>query len=323
MTATMLMLALAPLVLFLSGLALFGALMESRKARLDVEHRIDLVAPISVARPIGTVLSLPLTWVGKMGAQLRHIFALGSARQWGMHASNMTLLLIAFAAAMAVWFLVRMTLGLPYLFAVPLVAGAFLFAPRLWLGHQQNAAEKEFTDIFPDSIDMAVRMLRAGLPITVAIRSISQEASPPINMVFAMLNEQIEIGVPLDEALNAVGERIGLADFRFFIVAVSLQNTTGGNLASTLEILTDIMRKRRALRLKTKAATAEVRLSAYVLGAMPFFVVGVLLIVNPAYLMPLIKDPRGNIIVGIASFNLLVAFVSMRQMVRSVTASGS
>jgi tight adherence protein B len=146
---------------------------------------------------------------------------------------------------------------------------------------------------------------------------------PPINKVFSMLSKQIEMGVPLTGALTVIGERIGLSDFRFFTVAVSLQYATGGNLASTLATLADIMRKRRLVRLKAKAATAEVQLSAYVLGGLPVFVVAALLLINPSYLTPLLVDPRGHVIVGVAVFSLLLAFFFMRQMMRSVTARGS
>jgi tight adherence protein B len=319
---TMAMLALTLVFLSTSGMALFGAFMASRKARRGIERRVSLVIRIPQENLAKAPLSLPMAWMGRMGAGLRRLFTLDTPRQWGMHTNNATLLLIALTASMAVWLLTRMALGFSYWFVVPLVAGIFLFTPYAHLRHEQNKAEKQFMNAFPDSIDMVVRMLRAGLPITGAIRSISLEASPPVNLVFAMLNEQVEIGIPLDEALDAVGGRIGLPDFRFFAVAVSLQSATGGNLASTLEILTDIMRKRRMVRLKAQAATAEVRLSAYVLGALPFFVIGVLLIVNPSYLAPLVKDPRGNMIVGIALCSLLIAFVSMRQMMRSITTAG-
>jgi tight adherence protein B len=98
---------------------------------------------------------------------------------------------------------------------------------------------------------------------------------------------------------------------------VALQQTTGGNLAVTLETLSEIIRKRRAVRLKAKAATAEIRASAMVLGAIPFFIVGVLLVVSPGYLQPLITDPRGNIIIGAAVLGLVLAFVTMRTMMRS------
>ena len=320
---TMIMIAFALVFLMTSGAVLLGALMLSRKARREVEHRFSLVVRTPVERPAETALALPLSWIGRAETGLSHLFILGIPRRWAMHINSVTPFLIALGAAAAMWLLVRMAFGFSYWFVAPLVAAAFLLAPRMWLQRVQVKAEKNFMNVFPDAIDMVVRMLRAGLPITAAIRSISHEASPPVDMVFAMLNEQVEIGVPLDEALETVGSRIGLPDFRFFAVAVSLQSATGGNLASTLEILTDIMRKRRAVRLKAQAATAEVRLSAYVLGAMPFFVVCVLLVVNPSYLMPLVKDPRGNMIVAIASFSLLIAFFSMRQMMRSITAGRS
>ncbi|MEJ0062572.1 MAG: type II secretion system F family protein [Alphaproteobacteria bacterium] len=307
--------------LILGCIALFGAFMASRKARRVVEHRVNLVRKAPRENPAETVLALPLTWVGRIGLGLRRVFVMRIPRQWGMRTNNGALFLIALLASAAMWLLTHAVFGFPYAVVAPLAAGIFILAPRACLQHEQNQMEKKFTNIFPDSIDMIVRILRAGLPITAAIRSVSREAMPPVDMVFGMLNEQMEIGVSLEEALEVVGGRIGLPDFRFFAVAVSLQSATGGNLATTLEILTDIMRKRRAVRLKMQAATAEVRLSAYVLGAMPFFVVGVLLIVNPVYLAPLIKDPRGNMIVGVAALCLLTAFVSMRQMMRGITRS--
>lgn len=320
---TMVMLALTLVLLAISGAALLNALMISRKARRDIEIRVNLVARTPQASPIETILSLPLSWVERMSASFRQLFTFGIERRWGMSMSSLTLLLIALIASIAVWLLTHMALAFSTWLVAPLVVGAFLFAPRACLQREQKKSEKQFMNMFPDSIDMIVRMLRAGLPVTSAIRSVSHEAPPPINRVFGMLTEQVEIGIPLDEALNTIGKRVGLPDFRFFAVAVSLQNATGGNLASTLEILTDIMRKRRAVRLKAQAATAEVRLSAYVLGALPFFIVGALLIVNPIYLAPLVNDPRGNVIAGIAVSFLLIAFISMRQMMRSITTAGS
>jgi tight adherence protein B len=320
---TMFLIAFALVFLLTSGTALLGALMVSRKARRAVERRFNLVVRTPTESPRGTSLVPSSVWVRKAEESLSRLFILGISRRWAMHINSSKPILIAFGASAAVWLLVRVAFGFSYWFVAPLMASAFLLAPRLWLRHQQVKADKQFMSVFPDAIDMVVRMLRAGLPITSAIRSIGREASPPVDMVFAMLNEQVEIGIPLDVALEAVGKRIGLPDFRFFAVAVSLQSTTGGNLASTLEILTDIMRKRRAVRLKAQSATAEVRLSAYVLGALPFFVIAVLLISDPAYLIPLVQDPRGNIIVAVASLLLLIAFFSMRQMMRSITASGS
>ena len=158
--------------------------------------------------------------------------------------------------------------------------------------------------------------MRAGLPIGNAIRTVGQEANPPLNRAFAAIADQTDIGMPLDQAMQTTSAQIGNPDFRFFAVAVSLQQATGGNLAETLETLSHIIRKRRAVRLKARAATAEVRISAIVLGAVPFFVTGALLLVAPSYLDPLLKDPRGNIILGLAIFDLFLAGITMRAMIR-------
>ncbi len=123
--------------------------------------------------------------------------------------------------------------------------------------------------------------------------------------------------MPLDQAMAKTSEAVGNPDFRFFAVAVALQQSTGGNLAVTLETLSQIIRKRRAVRLKARAATAEVRISAIVLGAIPFFVTGALLFAAPTYLDPLFADPRGNIILGLAVLGLLLAGLTMRAMIRN------
>jgi len=189
--------------------------------------------------------------------------------------------------------------------------------PRILFAREQRKAENKFTDFFPDAVDMGVRMLRAGLPISTAIRTIGNEAPAPVDGVFRKIADQVKIGIPFEEALASTSMQVGLPDFRFFSVAVTLQRATGGNLASTLETLSDIMRKRRAVRLKAQATTAEVRVSAYILGALPFLVTGTLLLIQPGYLTPLVTDPRGKIILGLAAAMLTIGFFVMRFMMRS------
>jgi tight adherence protein B len=174
-------------------------------------------------------------------------------------------------------------------------------------------------DLFPDAVDTVARMVRAGLPITAAVRTVAIEASPPISTEFAVIADQLKIGVPIEDTLDESSAKIGLPDFRFFTVAVALQYATGGNLMQTLEILSDIIRKRRAARLKAKAATGEIRITAYTLGAIPMVTTGALLVIQPGYLVPLWTDPRGHFILAMAGVCLLAAFLSMRAMMRTVT----
>ena len=209
-------------------------------------------------------------------------------------------------------------LGLGPSLVVPLALAAFVGAPRLLLRREQAQAEAQFMTLFPDAVDMIVRMLRAGLPITAGIRAVGNEAAKPVSTVFMELTNQMAIGLEFDEALAVTSRQIGVADFDFFAAALTLQRATGGNLAATLEMLAQIIRRRRGARLKAQAATAEVRLSAIVLGAMPFIVTGLLLLLNPGYLSPLIADPRGKALIAVAIVLLLSGFVTMRRLMRSI-----
>jgi tight adherence protein B len=236
-----------------------------------------------------------------------------------MQAGALVLVPAAAISAGFAWFLLHTMLGVSPWLAAPGAVVASLLGPRALLIREQRGAEHQFTESFPDALDTSVRMLRAGLPITSSLRFISTSAAPPISTVFATIADQAEIGIPVEEVLDSSSRELGLADFRFFAVAVVLQRATGGNLSSTLEILSDIIRKRRAIRLKVKAATAEVRISAYVLGALPLLAIGGLLVVDPNYLTPLFADPRGQLILAVAAGTQLLAALSMRLMIRRVT----
>jgi tight adherence protein B len=309
-------------LLGLIGASLFVALGYFRRLRQEREARIALVTGSG-----GTVEDLATAhseqpesgWLAELASSVRHVFSFGLARNWGMRAAPVLLLGIALCGAASSWLLLRKGFHLS-LFAVgPVTLIMFFLLPRMWLKHEQNAADQKFVAVFPETIDMMIRMLRAGLPVTATIRAIGAEAAPPVNHVFAHIADQMEIGIPFEDALSIAGRDIGLPDFRFFAVSISLQRATGGNLTATLGILSEIMRKRRAMRQKGKAVTGEVRMSAYVLGAVPFFVIGAELVLSPRYLMPLFTDPRGNVIIGIAAVMMFAGFASIRMMLRSVT----
>ncbi len=316
------MVVFAPI--FLVGLLLIAAglvrhLIELRDARRELERRTALVAHVPLTHEEGRVQAGLTGYLTLVAGRFRRLFVFGLPRRWGMHAGPVMLLLAGLGGGGASWLLLHMLFHLPLWIAVPLTLAAFIAVPRHVLKRQQQAAEQIFLDLFPDALDMVMRMVRAGLPVMAAIRAVGTEAPAPVNAVFASLADQVDIGILFEEALNQAGERIGLADFRFFVVAVSLQHGTGGNIAATLETLAEILRKRRAARMQAKSTTAEVRMSAVVLGSLPFVVIGGLLVFSPAYLAPLVTDPRGNIIVGAAIVCLTLGFMTMRQMMRHAT----
>ena len=307
-------------LLLVSGLTLFAALAVTRESRRRLDHRVNLVtgtAEPEERQELGREFLLAL--LPAVENRIFRLFKLGIARQWGMQADGLMLIAVAIAASIAVWLLVHTALGFSDWIAVPAAIGGFVFTPRMLLLRRQRRTEQRFMILFPDAIDMVIRMLRAGLPITAATRTVANEAPEPVNLVFRSIADRVDIGIPFEEALASAGDTVGLPDFRFFSVAVALQRATGGNLAATLEILAEIIRKRRTVRLRAQASTAEVRMSAYILSSLPFLVMAILLLVSPGYLVPLITDPRGNMILGLVVLGLVLAHLSMRRMLRSVT----
>ena len=306
-------------LLLASWLALFAVAVAGRRSRQSMTRRAKLIV-MPTAKSVAA--SLPGAQARDAGPQvnrwLRRFFSVGLPRDWGMKSGGVRAVTIGFVASAGAWAVCGLALRLPLYVIIPIVCLAFLGIPRMLLKHEQAKAEHLLQDTFPDAVDMVVRMLRAGLPISSTVEAVAKEGPYPVADVFREIGDQIKIGIPINDALFAAGDRIGLADFRFFGVAVALQQSTGGNLAATLETLAEIMRKRRAMRLKGRATTGEARISAYILGGLPFLIIGILLLVDPAYLAPLIKDSRGNVIAGLALSGLVLGFTSMRRMMRQL-----
>ena len=193
--------------------------------------------------------------------------------------------------------------------------GLMIAAPRMLAKFERGRANARFVEAFPDAIDMIVRMVRAGLPASAAIQTVGKEASEPIGGVFREIANEAAIGVPLENILARRVEDIGLAEFRYFTVAVTLQRSTGGNLAETLDLLSDIIRRRRNMRLKARAMMSEVKASAWVLGALPFVIGSLLVIVNPGYVSILFTDPRGHVVLGAIVAFLTTAVLTMRWLI--------
>jgi tight adherence protein B len=318
----MLVYTLLPVLVLLTGAAIIAsAFVLTPSARAEIERRIRRIASRQSGKSAGASETDGENEDAAFNERVRRVFAFGAKYRWGMHVGGAALLLVSIVCGTAVWQFSMRVVGLPGWMSISAGALAAFLAPHALLVREQRRAEARFRDLFPDAIDTVVRMLRAGLPMTSAVRIVGTEAPAPINSVFTMISDQVKIGIPVEQALDSSSKRIGLSDFRFFAVAVLLQYSAGGNIAATLDMLSGIMRKRRAVRQKAQSATAEIRLTGYVLGALPLLTIGGLMVVQPGYLKPLFIDPRGHFILAMAAGGLLMSFLSMRQMMRSVTTS--
>ncbi|NKB22121.1 MAG: pilus assembly protein TadB [Alphaproteobacteria bacterium] len=196
--------------------------------------------------------------------------------------------------------------GLSAALALPHGMVNFLIARRL----------KAFTAEFPEAIDLIVRGLKSGLPVPASILSVSQEIRDPVGCEFASVSDRLGIGQSLEEALHLVAARVPTAEFRFFVTSLAVQRETGGNLAETLENLSDVLRKRRQMKMKVKAMSSEAKASALILGSLPFLMFAIMFVLNPEYVMQLFSDARGLLMIGAGFGSLGVGVLVMAKMVR-------
>lgn len=199
--------------------------------------------------------------------------------------------------------------GLPVLLAllVGVAVGAGL--PHMLVGFFITQRVAKFTQKFPDAIELLVRGLRSGLPITETMGVVGSEVEGPVGEEFRAINDKMKIGRTLDQALQETAERLGTPEFQFFVITIAIQRETGGNLAETLANLAEVLRKRAQMKLKIKAMSSESKASAYIIGALPFIVFGMIWFINGSYMQNFFSDPRlmvagggGIVWMGIGAF---------------------
>lgn len=207
------------------------------------------------------------------------------------------------------------TLGLGTLIALGFGALA-LVAPFLYLKAKIRARQKKFEEQLPDVLDFVARALQAGHAFSAAIQMAANESPQPIAGEFARVQTEINFGVPTAKALADLAQRVGSPDMRFFAVAVSINREVGGDLGGLLEGVSTLIRERVGMRDSVRAMTAEGRLSAIILGVLPFMLGALLMVLNPGMMSKLWTDPTGR---DLLFFGLgLMAFGAlwMRKMIR-------
>jgi tight adherence protein B len=189
-----------------------------------------------------------------------------------------------------------------------------LWLPHLIVSRMGKRRVAAFIALFPDAIDMMVRALRSGLPVSEAIVAASREIGDPVGAELSLVESGMRLGRDLETLLWDIAKRIDAPEFRFFIIAMSVQRETGGNLAETLSNLADALRKRRQMRAKVRAMSSETRATTMILGGLPVVVIGLLAMTSPHYLQPLFHDLRGYVLDGIAVAMMITGVSIMNRM---------
>ncbi len=240
----------------------------------------------------------------------------GKIKQAGLKVSLNQYFLFCLAAGLAVTFFVTKFIGLWLLPSIMFGFAGGLGIPHFVLGRLVSNRRAKFLAKFPESMDLMVRGLKSGLPVSETIKTVGSEIEDPIGEEFRHVVSDLSLGRQMEEALWRCADRLGVPEFRFFVVCISVQRETGGNLGETLENLSDILRKRRAAKLKVRALSAEARFSALLIGSLPFIMLGILYMVNPGYISTLWTDPRGVVMLSVGGTWMAIGFTAMAKMIR-------
>ena len=194
--------------------------------------------------------------------------------------------------------------------AIPFVGIGAGLLPLMWLKMRRARRFTKFAKQLPDSLELIARALRAGHSLQSGFHLVAEESSDPIATEFQRAFEEQNLGIPLDEALRNMTERMPNVDLRFFVTAVVLQRQTGGDLAEILDKIGHLIRDRFEIFGQVQALTGEGRLSGVVLLGLPPVLFLAVYHLNPDYVMPLFTDPLGKqMLAGAVIMQVLGALV--------------
>jgi tight adherence protein B len=284
--------------------------VQQRLTKLTAEDDSE-PAPLSLVRKLRgapiAIFQLPR----KFTAMLSAAFEAAGNRIGLLH-----LLIAGLVSAIIVIAFASRVLALDPAFVMPLGLMAAAAGPFVLLRLAQASFRKKFLEVFPDALDLIRRAVKAGLPVNEALAVAGREIADPVGSELRRVLEQVQIGVSMNDALQETADRIRIADFRFMVVALALQQKTGGSLAETLANLSGIIRARKALRQRAKSLSAEAKASASILAVLPFLVGGAMYALNRDLMQSLLIDPRGRFMVGVAFLSLVMGLSTMAMLIK-------
>jgi tight adherence protein B len=235
--------------------------------------------------------------------------------QAGLDWTVSSLLLACAMLGVFVFFVLASVARQPVMLA--LAGGAFGVAlPLFYLQYQRGRRLSRMERQLPEALDLVTRALRAGHSFASGVQMIGEEMADPIATEFRMVADEVNFGVSLQQALTNLSERVPLTDLRYFVVAVLIQRDSGGNLTEVLANLSRLIRDRLKLLARVRVLSSEGRLSAWILGLMPFALAGLMDVFNPEFMEPLWKDPIGLTAVKYMLGLMVVGVVILRKIVK-------
>jgi len=300
---------MAVLVLIGVGVLVGGVIISRRSSDAFVEERLGITEeqtagtqaqPGEKSSPIGDALDRALAERG-IGAELATKLARADLKITVGEFMAATFILMAFLG------------GVSYVFKGDtfITAGACLlgfFGPRIYVGMLQGRRLNSFNDQLSDTINLMVNSIRAGYSIMQAMEAVSEEMAPPIATEFGRVVQEVQLGIPLEEAMNHMLRRVPSEDLDMMITAINVQREVGGNLAEVLESISFTIRERIRIKGELKALTGQSRISGYMVAMVPVGLAFFIYFINRDFMMLLFTDICGNIMLGVAVVGIGMGF---------------
>jgi tight adherence protein B len=301
-----------PLLLLLIGTAVMTLLLDARQRRIDRQ--------LAIAVPTSHLENLPSIRRQQSGSRWRFLHRLANYKADITYELRPAYVLLAGVFAAAAIFYANTLFEFAVLYVSLAAATVATMVVRGLFGWQQRRLALQLFRQLPDAIELVTSTVRTGLPVNEAFRAISKEMPHPTSGQFAIVCNELSMGRPLEEALEAVCRRTQVTEYGMFATTLAVQMKSGGSLSETLQTLGDTVRQRVALAARAKALAGEVIFSSRALSCAPLIVGGLLYWINPETIDLLFSDPTGNKLLAYAITSVLTGVVVIRWMIRRNTA---
>jgi tight adherence protein B len=234
-------------------------------------------------------------------------------QQAGLTWTLQTLILLSIGMAVGLGSMILIASGSVSAGVIATVLGAML--PLFYVRRKRKRRLGAFEELLPDAIDLVGRALRAGHPLTAGFKMAADDGTEPVAGEFRRVFEEQRFGLPIQDSLLAMTDRVNLVDVRILVTAILIQREVGGNLAEILDNLASVVRARFTIRRQLRVYTAQGRMTGYLLSSLPLILFSILYMLNPDYMSILFTDPIGKILVGVGLSMQLVGFLWIRKII--------
>jgi tight adherence protein B len=235
-------------------------------------------------------------------------------QQAGVSWSLQTLFILSIGFAVALGTVTLITTRSVPVAALATALGAML--PSSYVRRKRTKRFNAFEEFLPEAIDLVGRALRAGHPLSAGFKMAADDGPEPVAGEFRRVFEEQRFGLPLQDSLLSMADRINLVDVRILVTAILIQREVGGNLAEILDNLAAVVRARFTIRRQIRVYTAQGRMTGYLLSVLPLIIFSILYMLNPEYMSILFTDPIGKILVMVAITMQLLGFLWIRKIIK-------